>query len=952
MRYKSVAVQSNIDGLLLDKAVDYYGEQAEQRWVQIAETIQSPTSLGKAFKRLEADLEWAEGDELPAKGVAKRAASVDSRKSRVTKLSSLLEERVAALKADFEQQAESLRIDYERQAEKLQAENVELQVQLEKQRECSSQCENRLQAEKSKVLGQMEDLRTRNAEISEQLRCTLALQSATYSSEMGSDSANPSLEELFENKVSLLQQEHAEELSDLQSQIAALNDQIETKNFLLDRKDQLIRGSRHGTPPEEIVALKEIHAAELQAKETENVALVMQLKNKIARLEQKEAAASHTHETERLPLGQMDLSGEHLPDPPVSVHSAEVDILPDTHSNGNTAELDSSAEGKVSALCPLVCTSTPPGSGSEIQGVPVDCGRMQHTQTLITVDDSSPSSLVDACGSKPVDSSGGTMILQDTDNQTLQSVKYFRAVTSRVALEEATSGMQTSKAVELLNGSTIEERSAEAGVTEYQAPQSVKHIRAVTSREALEEGISGMQSFKTVELRTIEERSAEGVATKSEGQMPVTTKTSDEVVQSLSPLTHHVGSGEANSADVYVSDSVPLKETTVLTECRSLRLLQTKQCTTTPPVSETTICTAGKLPRMDEVMVSHGLRAGSAPSMYKSEQNTDTCTAGALHRMDEVMVSNGLRAGSAPSVNAEGMTSKIARSGCKISGESQPAAKLRSTTGDVEGGCPGYDEQERVNHHVFSQNSLQHAPLNIAKPPLPFLSLQENCQSATIRSSRRGRSLDRRNAELVHSYRAQDFSDVGAPSSSCSTHSGASSAESGSTNTSSERNGAYLPPIRPASFDSSAEVHKASSNESDSVITVARLRDRQSDATRRHHSEDMGLIRIVSARGVSCVGRRTSRTQTLPVATPRVPAGALRKFPPRAPGCRRDASAEAVRASVDNSRGNIIRSCAWDASHPPGEESVHSEGSADKDKLPLLVYAVPLHERGKQVLVS
>jgi hypothetical protein len=275
MRHKSIAVQSNIDGLLLDKAVEYFGEEAERKWVTLAHSIQSPTSLGKSFKQLEADLEWTDCRQQLTFGFCsseKVAAPGRSQHQRSIRLSALLEERVASLKAEFDAQLQDMR-----------SENAELQVQLRKAEDQAGVHEERHQAECASLRGRIEELCARNTALGEQLKSTLALHAASPAKTEANGHAPEHLQpeqklcpsaatcgdagSLLGKQMSQLKQVDAAEVNLLRSRCDSLIEQLENKSFLLERKDQLLRCSRQAPLDEQLEAMKSTHAIELRTLE-------------------------------------------------------------------------------------------------------------------------------------------------------------------------------------------------------------------------------------------------------------------------------------------------------------------------------------------------------------------------------------------------------------------------------------------------------------------------------------------------------------------------------------------------------------------------------------------------------------------------------------------------------------------------------------------------------------
>jgi len=242
-RQKSVAVQSNIDGLLLEKAVEFFGEECEKRWGELAASVKSPRSVGRAFKRLAEDLEFVERQ---AQG--EDASSAKTKVRKVARLSALMEERVASLQEEYEAQLEELR-----------AQNAELRRALE---EAAQDAANAQEASARQV----SEVRARNAALSEQLSrwCAggsevapaigkgTALESTSATAPCGVASTDSSIEGegpsgqalTMETKMRLLQHAHATKLSELQSQNAQLSERLETKDLLISKKDQLLARMR------------------------------------------------------------------------------------------------------------------------------------------------------------------------------------------------------------------------------------------------------------------------------------------------------------------------------------------------------------------------------------------------------------------------------------------------------------------------------------------------------------------------------------------------------------------------------------------------------------------------------------------------------------------------------------------------------------------------------------
>lgn len=295
MRLKTVGVQSNIDKVLLDKAVEYFGEEAEQRWLKLAETMTSPHGLATAFKKLESDLHWAEQEET-AGAPAKKGGPV-SRAQKASKLASMLEDRVSAIQKDFELKAENLQKDFETSTENLQNENENLKAKVSRDEESARVRESHFGECKAALLLQVEELKARNMALSDQLQQTMTLHTASPVRQVSlrsttspvAKSLSPLQSDLQEaadthrhgllEEVERLKQAYGIEIDELQERNSELEATLETKKFIIDRKDQLLQSFQKGALNEQIASMKESHAAEMQDMQTQIEALTRQLEH-------------------------------------------------------------------------------------------------------------------------------------------------------------------------------------------------------------------------------------------------------------------------------------------------------------------------------------------------------------------------------------------------------------------------------------------------------------------------------------------------------------------------------------------------------------------------------------------------------------------------------------------------------------------------------------------------
>merc|ERR1712106_599289 len=99
-------------------------------------------------------------------------------------------------------------------------------------------------------------------------------------------------------------------------------------------------------------------------------------------------------------------------------------------------------------------------------------------------------------------------------------------------------------------------------------------------------------------------------------------------------------------------------------------------------------------------------------------------------------------------------------------------------------------------------------------------------------------------------------------------------------------------------------------------------------------------VRIVSESGVRHLSHsRASRSKTNPRTTTCLP----RKLPPKAPDCRREASADAVRAFLPG----ISRPCGLEARVRSTDECGPTGGDAYSDAELLHIHSLPLRERAE-----
>jgi hypothetical protein len=245
-RQKSIGVQSNIDGLLLDKAVEYFAEEAEHRWGELVKTIHSPTSIGKLCRRLEADLDWVESQTTyfhKGEGESDVNPKAPLRLRKSAKLSKLFEERITTLRSEFDAEIEQIR-----------TRNVELQAEMRAAEARAHTRESELQSKNLALVAQLDELKASNAALSQQLKFTLSLHSAAplptqASSSTDNSSSSAAIKAVgteteapdsIDDQMNLLRLQHKAEMQQLQQQNAALASDLETKDFLLERKDRLM----------------------------------------------------------------------------------------------------------------------------------------------------------------------------------------------------------------------------------------------------------------------------------------------------------------------------------------------------------------------------------------------------------------------------------------------------------------------------------------------------------------------------------------------------------------------------------------------------------------------------------------------------------------------------------------------------------------------------------------